>query len=310
MIKRKTNKFESRKLTLEERINRLERILYNERSLHRTDELLKGVIGKVNATKEDRDEVIELLKSKLNIDDERSVYIDSGKFKFHFTFFTKDDINEAKKNIKPNLSPKAQTNIYFLEIEDTPDNKIVVSLQKNIAVYGYKEINIEPRRLGYGDKVNTIDQLTGLTLVNKEHLVKKALSLLTDNGINISNIVSAMDGDDAMEDVVSSAKHALFLNIIDRLEDTQGLKNIEWYRNKNEIVGEFHMDDAYSETGNWRIVYDLGDSGFMYVYHITEHDYKYKAYGHEYDADEIAKYLKKAISISIKQPEKMRAGHN
>lgn len=317
MIRCKMNKFESRKLTLEERISRLERILYNERNLHRTDELLKGVVGKVNATEKDRDEVIALLKDKLNLNDERSIYIHEGSaspFDFIISFYINDDIENAAKGLKPNIyDMRISVPEYSIKIKDTRKNKIDILLTNKTAVFGYKEFDLEPTYLGYSKDDNEIANIYGLDLFNKEKFVSKVISLLKENGINIADIVSVKDGQNEICDVISRAKNKWFNSVIERLENTQDLKNIEWYNDKNDIIGHFHILNDSKEDTPYKIVYAISDyrsheNNIIYIYNVTTDKYQYRGSGRESNADAIAKDLKKAVNATIMHIEKMRAG--
>ena len=109
-----------RELTLEQRIARLERIVenqleynnsYNE-DRHRTDEILGGLIGAVNADKKDCQKVAEALKADLLLR-------------------RKTDIKACEYMFDLSVCFACNNTYYEIKIKDTKNSKITVALYKD-----------------------------------------------------------------------------------------------------------------------------------------------------------------------------------
>lgn len=289
-----------RNLTLEQRVARLERLLRNEGRNHRTYELLGGLVGKVNATEKDRDKVVGLLKQEFDLGDD-DVYISSvSKFKFNFTFYSRDELDEALGKLEPSLNPTVAVRYYTLEFEDTEKDKIVVKLSRGASKF---ELNDSDSLHEVGkNKSEQIDEMKGLSLVGSNKLVTAAKTLLKNNGVS-GEVTSIRKGDNLIRDNFYKLRNKRMNAFVDELENDQLLKNVEWSSDKFTIIGMFYLKDAHKENGVYKLKYDLSENYYS-LYSVEKGKYIDKGYGN----GEPKTVLKNVLVANINQRGKMHPG--
>lgn len=243
-----------RNLVLEYRIAKLERLV--ESRIKNERGLLRGIVGKTNANKEDCDKVIDSFAKLTGIDPE---YISRASgFNFTVTLYA-----DPTDDIEPGLDPEVLCDCYQLNVKDTENMKIVATLKVGKVKFKYKN--------GSADSVGSSEfaakqQMTGLTLASYDKLAKNLESLFKKQGLNIKDLKNIVEIGRSVGKLLLTAKNKYVNSIVDLLEkDSSVIKDVEWMGwNDNEIRGDYHLQYTKSDKiiAAYRITINL-NSGLV-----------------------------------------------
>lgn len=264
---------------LEKRLNNIEKSLDN-RSLKNERGLLRGVIGKVKANGEDAGAIAAILKDKYKIP-ENLITSEGDKynFKLYVSFYDKEEQERLLKNvaekIKNNFVKEMYTYCYTVSLSESDEDKMILELKK--ATHKY-ELNpngswdYADRDYDYKGKVETLDEVKGLSMASYDKLAKQIVEMMKKNiSPNIiSNMCDYKEVGKIIYDGLWSINKKYVNSIIDELENNSRFKNVDWgWESKDNspiIRGQFHINKAGIETGEYNVKIILKDSSIM-MYH-------------------------------------------
>jgi hypothetical protein len=226
-----------RNLVLEYRIAKLEKLV--ESRIKNERGLLRGIVGKTDANKEDSAKAIDAFVKLTGIDPER-ISKASG-FNFTVTLYS-----EPTDNVEPGLDPEVICDCYVLNVKDTDDMKIVATLKAGKVKFKYKN--------GSADKVGNSEfavkqQMTGLTLASYDRLAKNLESLFKKQGLNVKELKDSVEISKSVDELLLTAKNKYANSIIDLFEnDNSVIKNVKWMGwRDDEIRGDYHIKYSSSD---------------------------------------------------------------
>ena len=289
-----------RNLVLEYRIAKLERLV--ESRIKNERGLLRGIVGKTNANKEDCDKVIDSFVKLTGIDPE---YI-SRASGFNFTVILYADPTDE---VKPGLDPSVLCDCYQLNVKDTENMKIVATLNVGKAKFKYK--NGSADSVGSSDFV-TKQQLTGLTLASYDKLAKNIESLFKKQGLNIKDLKNVVEIGKHVGELLLVAKNKYVNSIIDILEkDNSVIKDVEWLGwRDDEIRGDYHLQYTKSDKiiAAYRITINL-KSGLVSKIKLPA-DSKSSSENRRFDdKDDLVKAVKDLVLMNVSAGTIVKPGY-
>lgn len=302
---------------LESRVRRLEKKIQNEMkrdelncrvmklermiSRSRKYELLGGLIGKTNATKEDCTKVIGLLAGKLGIDED-AIHASGSAFKFSVGLFKKADIEDVEKA----LNPEAIIPHYVVTVEDTKSDKIVLTIEKGAKKFVYRRGSAEDAGKS---EYNVVKEVKGLTITSAEKLTNNIVKALGEVGLS-NSCLTLVKATILLADKFNESRNAFMSDVLEKIEkDTESLSNVEWFSDDTKVIGEYHLERFNNRSGkqddtnvvaSYRIIADLS-TGAVERYDKTYGRKNAQSEQRRFDGgvDSLIKVLRELVTLRV-----------
>lgn len=300
--------YESRRRKLERRVRVLERKFASKR----TDErgLLRGVIGKVKANKEDAEAIAAILKDKYKIPES---LIDTGSFsstcELQVGFYDREEqanlLKAVAEKTKNGTAKEMYTYYYNVSLSESDKDKMTLKLEKITHKYELDQrggADFATRDYDYKGKEETLDEVSGLNMASYDKLAKQIVEMAKKNVDPniISNMCDYKEVGKIIYDGLWKINKKYVNELIDELKNNSLFKNVKWgweiKDNSPVIRGKFHIDNGKDnlETGTYTVLISLSKDTIE-MYHFGAKD-KYSVLKYKEDlTGNFAKDFDKAV---------------
>lgn len=314
---KRSDDYDREQLELESRVRRLEKKIQNEMkrdelnrrvmklermiSRSRKYELLGGLIGKTNATKEDCVKVIGLLAGKLGIDED-TIHASGSAFKFSVGLFKEADIKDVEKA----LDPEAIIPHYVVTVEDTKSDKIVLKIEKGAKKFVYEQGSAEDAGKS---EYNVVKEVKGLTITSAEKLTNNIVKALGEVGLS-NNCLTLVKATRLLADKFNKSRNAFMSDVLEKIEkDNEALGNVEWSSDDTKVIGKYHLERFNNKTGkqddanvvaSYKIIADLS-TGAVERYDRTYGRKNAQSEQRRFDGgvDSLIKVLRELVTLRV-----------